>query len=520
MSVYRKHSINTSKNKINDDSQKESPLSILKLENNNLNNELKLINNLITKLKSENLKTEQEKSLLLSNNKKIDNNLIEIKKQLDDYNNQLIELKNKEKEKEININTQSLDNNKQILEMQNKITDLELRLKLSEQKIFAPLEEGKNSCFEIINKEKNLDNSNEVIEELNKAKIMNQNLIEKIKEQKKNFENVSNEKNNIIKQLNEYNKDKKKLEILIGKKEEDINQISNKENKLKRNISIQTNENMKIKNNINIIKTKCNNLIKEKYNLEDIVIKQEEKINGLNKSINEVRHIMNIKDNEISKDKIYIKNLKDVINDLKKEYKHKNIKKNKNLNQNKGLFNLRIKLNDLKNQGQNIININNINNINNKNYFYNNSINNLYKINIGKNPKYNNKMNIRYRNEKNNNSFLRRIDPKNNMYFSKNTKNYYEINTSQKNKSLPNVERSTKRPKDIQIYKIIKNKNKLILNKRKNFNFLEEQKIKNDENLKPRLLKQNLDLSNEEDEKEKMEEVKGLFDKIIFDFDN
>lgn len=81
------------------------------------------------------------------------------------------------------------------------------------------------------------------------------------------------------------------------------------------------------------------------------------------------------------------------------------------------------------------------------------------------------------------------------------------------------MERSTKRPKDIQIYKIIKNKNKLILNKRKHFNFLEEQKIKNDENLKPRI-KQYLDLSNEEDEKEKMEEVKGLFDKIIFDFDN
>ena len=60
----------------------------------------------------------------------MDNNLKEMKKQLDDYNNQLIELKNKDKENklnenDININTQCLDNIKHILEMHNKITDLE-----------------------------------------------------------------------------------------------------------------------------------------------------------------------------------------------------------------------------------------------------------------------------------------------------------------------------------------------------------------------------------------------------------
>jgi len=107
------------------------------------------------------------------------------------------------------------------------------------------------------------------------------------------------------------------------------------------------------------------------------------------------------------------------------------------------------------------------------------------------------------------------------MYFSKNTQKYYEINKSQKNMSLPNAERNTNRQKDIHIYKIKENKNKLILKKRKFFRFLGEQKMINDESLKQRLKKQNFDISKEEDkEKEKMDEVKGLFDKIINDFDN
>ena len=41
---------------------------------------------------------------------------------------------------------------------------------------------------------------------------------------------------------------------------------------------------------------------------------------------------------------------------------------------------MKIKLNNLNDKSQNIVNINNIYNINNRNYIYNNSINYLYKI--------------------------------------------------------------------------------------------------------------------------------------------
>ena len=524
MSVYRKNSTNENKIKNKNDPQKESPLIILKLENNNLNNELKRINNLITKLKAENIKKEQEKILLLTKNKKIDTNLQEIKEQLYEFNNQLIELKNKGNDfkNENEINTQNSGNNKLKLEMQNKITDLELKLKLSEQKIFSPLEEGKNSYFEIIKKD-NLNNEKDVITELNKAKIKNQNLIEKLIEQKKDFENISMEKENILNQLKKYNKDKKILEILLGKKEDEICERKYKEDKLKKNINIQTNENMKIKNNINIIQTKCSDLIKEKYDLEDIVIKQEDKINFLNKSINEVKQIIDTKDNQIKKDKIYINNLKEVIRDLKNEFNYKSVKRINKYNPNKEFLKIKIQLNNLKNQEHNIININNINNINNKNYIYNNSINNLMRININKTKKYNNKLNIRFRNKKNNDSFLKRRDSNNDRYFSNNSKRYFEININQKNNSLPNVEHSSKR-QDINFYKKGIYKNKLNLDKNTYNNINKEQKLKNDENkniLKPRLLKKHIKMpEKEENEKEKINEVKDLFDKIIFDFDN
>ena len=67
MSVYRKNVTNEPQKKKIDDNDKESPLTILKLENNNLNNEVKKADSLITKLKVESIKSEQEKALIISN---------------------------------------------------------------------------------------------------------------------------------------------------------------------------------------------------------------------------------------------------------------------------------------------------------------------------------------------------------------------------------------------------------------------------------------------------------------------
>ena len=109
-------------------------------------------------------------------------------------------------------------------------------------------------------------------------------------------ENVSNEKNNIIKQLNEYNKDKKKLEILIGKKEEDINQISNNNNITIPDISNQT-QSLKSKgDNYTFEKPKDDNNIES-----ELTNKKEEEIN------NKTNEKENENNNNLSEDQVRIK---------------------------------------------------------------------------------------------------------------------------------------------------------------------------------------------------------------------
>ena len=150
MSVYKKINTNNEDKKNNADFQNESPLIVLRNENINLGDELNRINNLIQKLKAQITENEQEKNILISNNKKKEKNLKEIMKTLEAANIQLNELKNKESEIQTeNNNYKTLKdkndilkidkgkNNKTILELQNKITDLELQLKLSEKRIFT-----------------------------------------------------------------------------------------------------------------------------------------------------------------------------------------------------------------------------------------------------------------------------------------------------------------------------------------------------------------------------------------------
>ena len=113
MSVYKKINANTEDKKNNVDLQNESPLIVLKNENINLGDELNRINNLIQKLKAQITENEQEKNILISNNKKKEKNLKEIMKTLEAANIQLNELKNKESE------MQSENNNYKSLKEKN-----------------------------------------------------------------------------------------------------------------------------------------------------------------------------------------------------------------------------------------------------------------------------------------------------------------------------------------------------------------------------------------------------------------
>ena len=193
MSVYKKKN-SIDKSKKQEIIHIESPLIILKNQNTSLGEELNKINNLITKLKAQIAKNEQEKNTLITNNQKKEKDLQEIMKTLEDSKSQLKELELQEQnlkpEQNNQINTDN--NNKKIeencvdddnitIELKKKITELELKLKLSEKKIFTSLMEGKGSWLEIKNNEKDRNqfvnnninikfNNNSKVKEINEAK--------------------------------------------------------------------------------------------------------------------------------------------------------------------------------------------------------------------------------------------------------------------------------------------------------------------------------------------------------------
>ena len=564
----------------------QSPLIILKNENNNLGDELNRINNLITKLKAQIAKNEQEKNILISNNNKKEKNFQEIVKTLEEENSQLTQLKNKELEFESGNNNdiQALQkkndilkeeknrNNSTIAELQKKITDLEMQLKLSEKKIFTSLSKGKNESIEINkiqNKEKdniknnnnklnsiskehnskeNIDNdekgdSNDIYY-LNEAKNRNQKLKENLNKLQEEFNKIDKEKNNLLEQINQYNKDKNKLVGLLKEKNEAINEKINNEKQLNEDINKQLNENLKIKNNINELINKCKSLLKNKNILEDTVIQQENKVDELTKSINEIMKIISKKENQINHDKLYISDLKQLIKELKMDYLIQ-LKNKQSENYQKELRSLNAQLKYLKKGTHNIININNINSQNSYNYNNNNnSISILHKsgnLNFNRNNvnEYNKsyKSNKRYINFYNNKSLSVKKN-KNKPVILSNDKiskipliqkykieNYLnkqiKINTSQKNnQSLPNVEgyRNNINLKSNMINEAKINLKSQIINKKNYKNELKIPKIDNrhSRNIpKPKLnFPQTYDI-----DKKKIEEVKDLIDKIVSEFD-
>ena len=564
----------------------QSPLIILKNENNNLGDELNRINNLITKLKAQIAKNEQEKNLIISNNNKKEKNFQEIVKTLEEENSQLTQLKNKELEFELGNNNdmQALQkkndilkeekniNNSTIAELQKKITDLEMQLKLSEKKIFTSLSKGKNESIEINkiqNKEKNniknnnnklnsiskehnskenIDNdekgdSNDIYY-LNEAKNRNQKLKENLNKLQEEFNKIDKEKNNLLEQINQYNKDKNKLVGLLKEKNEAINEKINNEKQLNEDINKQLNENLKIKNNINELINKCKSLLKNKNILEDTVIQQENKVDELTKSINEIMKIISKKENQINHDKLYISDLKQLIKELKMDYLIQ-LKNKQSENYQKELRSLNAQLKYLKKGTHNIININNINSQNSYNYNNNNnSISILHKsgnFNFNKNNanEYNKsyKSNKRYINFYNNKSLSVKKN-KNKPVILSNDKinkipliqkykieNYLnkqiKINTSQKNnQSLPNVEgyRNNINLKSNIINEAKINLKSQIINKRNYKNELKIPKIDNRHSRNIPKPKLNFPQTNDIDKK-KIEEVKDLIDKIVSEFD-
>ena len=230
----------------------ENYINILKNENIELDNKLKKVNQLVSKLKIQISENEKQKNLILttSNQKEID--LQNIKKQLEQTKSKVDELKNKNKENLILISNQNniLKNKSEkdtILELQKKITDLEFKLKSSSKESnkkfnillnthnYSMILEGKKeikneneSLPDILGiKFENNNNKNDLFltgrNELIEMKENNEKLIKELNILKNELNLHQNDKNNINIELEKYNKEKNELLENINKKNEILN---------------------------------------------------------------------------------------------------------------------------------------------------------------------------------------------------------------------------------------------------------------------------------------------------------
>ena len=369
----------------------ENYISVLKKENSELDNKLKKVNQLVSQLKSKISENEKEKNLILTVSNKKELDLQNIKKQLEQIKSKVDELKNKNKQELLNLANQNdfLKNKSEmdintIAELQQKITNLEFKLKSSSStsntKKFPVLFNTHN--FSLVlegGAQKNEKNGNTSLTDILKLKFENKNdnlfltgrneLIEmkenneKLNEQLILLQNElakhQKDKNNLNLELEKYNLEKEKLMENLNKKNELLNTKMTQENQLNNNLMKQLIENKKIQTSLDNIIIKCKNLEKDKNELENVILEQENKVNELSTSIKKAIEVLNLKNSELNNNKLYIKNLEDIIRDLNKEFHNMRLKKKKENSME--VEKLKIQLEKLQRENQKLMEYNNKN---------------------------------------------------------------------------------------------------------------------------------------------------------------
>ena len=369
----------------------ENYISVLKKENSELDNKLKKVNQLVSQLKSKISENEKEKNLILTVSNKKELDLQNIKKQLEQTKSKVDELKNKNKQELLNLANQNdfLKNKSEmdintIAELQQKITNLEFKLKSSSStsntKKFPVLFNTHN--FSLVlegGAQKNEKNGNTSLADILKLKFENKNdnlfltgrneLIEmkenneKLNEQLILLQNElakhQKDKNNLNLELEKYNLEKEKLMENLNKKNELLNTKMTQENQLNNNLMKQLIENKKIQTSLDNIIIKCKNLEKDKNELENVILEQENKVNELSTSIKKAIEVLNLKNSELNNNKLYIKNLEDIIRDLNKEFHNMRLKKKKENSME--VEKLKIQLEKLQRENQKLMEYNNKN---------------------------------------------------------------------------------------------------------------------------------------------------------------
>ena len=311
--------------------ESESYISILQKENNSLIQNLKAQNEITNNLKLQVNDKEKEKSVLI---KTIESQDIKI----NENNNLLNELKNKIyklKEKKNNNNENKNKNN--IIQLKKEKEELKKDNEIKEKKINELKEKILNVENEIkkqreskitieINQENIFNKEKDEIKEIRNNNILLQNQLDNILLEHKK---ILNEKNYLSIKIEQYKKQKEKKNIEINKKEENILNKKNESKTLLQEINIQKKYNIQLNSQIKLMSKKYKNMEENNKDLENVIIKQEEKINELSLKLNNIVKDIQKKNSEINKNKIYIIKLENTVKDLNKQYRLLKIQKPK-----------------------------------------------------------------------------------------------------------------------------------------------------------------------------------------------
>ena len=442
--------------------------SSLKMENDNLNIEIKKLYAIITNLKNQIL---TDKNDVINSDKK--ETEIKMLKEKIINDNKIIEeykIKSNSYEKYIaKINEQInsyLENEKK----EDKNTT-----KLNYKKNYFNLIIHKNISFNL--NLKDINNNNNFIKENNIFVTEKEGYIKMLNE------------NKILEQKNKYNSE------VINQKDNEIKNLINKNKQMHEDLIKYINLTKKSSNNINYLKI-------EKLNLEDIMIAQEENIKKLSSKIKKLLEINKKYSLTIQKNQMYISNLEETLKVLNKEFS-----------------NLQNKLKRSLNSSTNSINLN----ADEKTILSANNSPKYQKLNLFNSNIKNSKIKSlkRYKNNFNGLSYkFNNIIKKNNILNIKslqiNEKPY--IKSRNFNGSMSNKKKD--------FHTLRKNDSMEINNKKiySNSNYLDKIDNKNrkvfQRGKSSILLRKNLDLNkNEQQEKKNINELKYMFDQIILDLD-
>ena len=524
----------------------ENYLEKLKQENISLNAQIKKLNDTINYLKSQISNYEIEKNKLLLSSSKKDTELKEIKQKLTQTKLEIEKIKQNINKKENNNNSElkkideyqkTKELNKNLLsQLQNKITDLELLLKKKEGKVLSssnstkniflsPLQNSNNISIFIppsLNKIKNSQSASDLFltgtDELAEMRNSNQRLISCINDLKQEITVMGKDRAGIQEGLNNLTKERNNLVQILKNKNEEISNKLEQQNKLSKNLLEQMDKNQKLVTYYKKIKIKNKSLEINKKLLEDVVFKQETKVLKLSKSYKDIMNLMNVKDEEISKNKSYILTLENTIKDLKNKFeKMKNDEKEHKIKE----LELKIKILQKNNEKKNVQkekifeNNNNFgNNIHNINYFIEsprfNSKNDYFK---NKQKLFKNKIQPSsifnsFNVKKNNDNIVNNKKILINNYRDKNISNLKVFNDNIRYK-IYNKNKINKRGK---LLKHDRSNNEII----NNHNISQNIYTSNSLSLNKKIINNNEDLK----EKEKIDQFKSFFNQFVKQLEN